>query len=147
MSFLNLMRNKLKPKEVNDALENMSVPPAEDISYDNSDSGLTATNVQAAIDEVNEKLKNWSLIGNTAYEGTGLDVSNYKELYIVPKMQGSSPQNPIFILNNAGAINYGFPINSTYGFEFQTTISDGTLTISAQVLNGWTSATYDVYGK
>ena len=51
MSFLNLMRNKLKPKDVNDALMNFTNPPAEDITYDNTTSGLSATDVQSAIDE------------------------------------------------------------------------------------------------
>lgn len=56
MSFLNLMRNKLKPKDVNNALMNITNPPAEDISYDNTTSGLTADDVQSAIDETNTKI-------------------------------------------------------------------------------------------
>ena len=39
-------------KILDDALAEASTPPAEDVSYDNSDSGLTATNVQEAIDEI-----------------------------------------------------------------------------------------------
>lgn len=62
MSFLNLMRNRLKPKEVNEALENMTTPPADDVSYDNSDSGLTATDVQGAIDEIAGKLKRTEVV-------------------------------------------------------------------------------------
>ena len=66
MEYLNLMRNKLKPKEVNDALENVNTtnasgsttsPTAETTSYDNTSSGLTATNVQSAIDEVVDELE------------------------------------------------------------------------------------------
>lgn len=67
MSYLNLMRNKLKPKDVNDALivaqsaideinatlESIETPDAGDVSYDNTTSHLTADDVQSAIDEIN----------------------------------------------------------------------------------------------
>ena len=39
-------------KILDDALAIASAPEASDVSYDNTDSGLTATNAQAAIDEV-----------------------------------------------------------------------------------------------
>lgn len=64
MSFLNLMQDKLKPKEVNDALLKLSEDvidldnkitssdDASEISYNNTTSGLSATNVQSAIDEI-----------------------------------------------------------------------------------------------
>lgn len=59
MSYLNLMGNKLKPKEVNDALEsipNGTTTPTEtsavDVGYNNATSHLSATNVQSAIDEL-----------------------------------------------------------------------------------------------
>ena len=40
-------------KILDDALASASTPEASDVSYDNTDSGLTATDVQAAIDELN----------------------------------------------------------------------------------------------
>lgn len=39
-------------KILDDSLAVVSTPPAEDVVYDNTDSGLTATDVQAAIDEL-----------------------------------------------------------------------------------------------
>ncbi len=42
-------------KILDDALASASTPPAEDVSYDNTDSGLTATNTQEAIDETINK--------------------------------------------------------------------------------------------
>lgn len=59
MSFLNLMGDSLKPKEVNDALESImtsqssepATVTASDVGYINTSSHLTATNVQSAIDE------------------------------------------------------------------------------------------------
>ena len=45
-------------KILDDALASASTPPAEDVSYDNTDSGLTADDVQAAIDELKTGLDN-----------------------------------------------------------------------------------------
>ena len=42
-------------KILDDALADVSNLEASDVSYDNTDSGLTADNVQAAIDEINVK--------------------------------------------------------------------------------------------
>ena len=42
-------------KILDDALALASTPEASDVSYDNTDSGLTADDVQGAIDEVNAK--------------------------------------------------------------------------------------------
>ena len=70
MSFLNLMGNKLKPKEVNEVLEELTnaieqlnnivsslqTPPASSVTYNNTSSGLTADDVQSAIDEIAPKV-------------------------------------------------------------------------------------------
>lgn len=56
---------------------------AQDVSYDNTDSGLTATNVQAAIDEVNRSKINTSDIANnltTTTAGKVLDATQGKAL-------------------------------------------------------------------
>ena len=45
-------------KILDDALVSASTPPAEDVSYDNTDSGLTADDVQDAINELDENIKN-----------------------------------------------------------------------------------------
>lgn len=58
MSYLNLMRNRLKPKKVNAALEDGVSTTATSTSYDNTTSHLEATNVQGAIDETNTKIGN-----------------------------------------------------------------------------------------
>lgn len=76
MSFLNLMRNKLKPKEVNEALENMTMPPAEDVTYDNTESDLDATNVQSAVDEVYETLLSNLSLTNVVRFSVNLTASN-----------------------------------------------------------------------
>lgn len=43
-------------KILDDALAVASTPPAENVSYDNTDSGLTADDVQDAIDELSEDM-------------------------------------------------------------------------------------------
>lgn len=60
---------------VTEALESLSEgessgAAAENVSYNNADSGLTATNVQDAIDEINEKAgSNYNTIGNERLMG------------------------------------------------------------------------------
>ena len=44
-------------KILDDALAAASTPPAEDVSYDNTDSGRTADDVQAAIDELESNIR------------------------------------------------------------------------------------------
>lgn len=65
MEYLNLMKDQLKPKEVSEtlenvinALENITRPTAEMTSYNNTTSGLSANNVQSAIDEIKGKIDN-----------------------------------------------------------------------------------------
>ena len=76
--FLNLMGNKLKPNEVNDALSEIlesiqaldkkfeTVNDASEISYSNTTSGLSATNVQGAIDEVVTDIATYPIITSNA---------------------------------------------------------------------------------
>ena len=45
-----------KLDDIVNAIQASNIPDAEDVSYDNSDSGLSATNVQDAIDEVESRL-------------------------------------------------------------------------------------------
>lgn len=42
--------------ELDAAIDNLTVPPAQDVSYDNQTSGLIAENVQDAIDEIDGRL-------------------------------------------------------------------------------------------
>ena len=62
-------------KILDDALAIASAPPAEDVSYDNTDSGLTATDAQSAIDEVNAKTKK-ILFTLTPDTGITVDTTN-----------------------------------------------------------------------
>lgn len=58
---------------------------ADDVTYDNTTSGLTATNVQDAIDEVNGKIPSVSPDEYTAL-GTAVDLSTYtaQNMYVAP---------------------------------------------------------------
>jgi len=46
------------PKIIKNGIEYGSASHAENVSYDNTSSGISATNVQSAIDEVNDKTAN-----------------------------------------------------------------------------------------
>ena len=99
MSFLNLMRNKLKPKEVNDALMNFTNPPAEDVTYDNDTSGLTATDVQSAIDELNTSIGLIPVIKKVTRTGT---TTNAGKLNI----NDIAPENILSMVSPSGAHYY-----------------------------------------
>lgn len=58
-------------KILDDALSAASTPSAEDVSYDNTDSGLTADDVQGAIDEVLEKIQPLTVLNTELGESTG----------------------------------------------------------------------------
>ena len=53
-------------KILDDAMASASTPPAEDVSYDNTDSGLTADDVQAALDEIADNVSEIILSGSNA---------------------------------------------------------------------------------
>ena len=55
-------------------------PSAENTSYDNTDSGLTATNTQAAIDEINETLSDVGDVSSPAVITTVNDDTNVTDL-------------------------------------------------------------------
>ena len=62
-------------KILDDALAIVSAPPAEDVVYDNTDSGLTATDVQDAIDEVFANFSNYisnSVVSENVTFGIGI---------------------------------------------------------------------------
>jgi hypothetical protein len=86
--------------EVKNALDNLS-SDAVDINYDNTTSGLTATNVQDAVDEVNNRLQNkgkWTLLGNSTTTGllTITNIDNYSEIVFI---LGSTTGTAIYVQN------------------------------------------------
>lgn len=104
MSYLNLMGNKLKPKEVNDALESLTngTPieiSAGDVEYDNTTSHLSATNVQSAIDEINTTVNAIPVIKTTTRTGT---TTNAGKLNI----NDIAPENILSMVSPSGAHNY-----------------------------------------
>lgn len=94
MSYLNLMGNKLKPKEVNDALESLTngtpTPEpteisADDVEYDNTTSHLSATNVQSAIDEINTTVNVIPVIKQTTKKGSTTSAGLFNISDIAPQ--------------------------------------------------------------
>lgn len=96
----------------------VSVPPtpdASDVDYDNTSSGLTATDVQAAIDEIENQLNNLPAptAGNTSYNNaiSGLVATNVQQA-IDELASGNSPtafSAPVDILGYAWPTPYVAP--------------------------------------
>lgn len=93
-------------KILDDALGGVSAPEASDVSYDNTDSGLTADDVQGAIDEINTVLgSHVTLLGNTAVTaGTwdtatlSEDINNYRYLAFNLGISDNAPDQSAFNL-------------------------------------------------
>ena len=83
--------------QIKTVLEGVAAPEADDVSYDNSTSGLTADNVQAAIDELSAE-KQESTIGGTL---SGPDFNNLTE-------------NKYYSVNTTGSLNA--PVTPAYGY-------------------------------
>lgn len=123
------------------------VSSASGISYDNTVSGLTADDVQGAIDEISGLLS-WNLIGTIDTTSEALDVSGYTELYIVPFMQGTSPAFPMIMINAPGTAcaNSGRE-GSGYALDYKISISAESGATVLNTLSGWTSVAYRIYGR
>ena len=66
--------------------------PSNDVTYDNSESGLTSTNVQGAIDELYTECTKEPTAGETIIENAGLEKDPYECRYF---FTGANPNNYI----------------------------------------------------
>ena len=97
-------------KILDDALAEASTPPAEDVSYDNTDSGLTATDVQAAIDEI-AAISNVTITKNDDYVSSIYlqsckKVGGVMSLYVVYALGSDIPDDSV-LFTISGAIIKG----------------------------------------
>lgn len=125
MSYLNLMGNKLKTKEVNDALtelnalspETPTTVNASDVSYNNATSHLLATNAQTAIDEVNARVNANTL--NVA-GGVTVDTTEY-----IPITMTNDGYITIYTLTDQGNANIDIARNTTGSVYERLSTTDG----------------------
>lgn len=125
---------------------------ASSIAFNDSNVPFTASNVQNAIEETVDLIDNrlnWIPLGDLTSGGAGLDVTNYNDIYIIPKMQGFAPQNAVMMPKLATlAIRYDIYVNASYSFGFTADITAASiLTIQNEVLTGWSSAVYSIYAR
>lgn len=94
-------------------------------------------------------VNNWTSLGDITSGGTGVDVSQYSTICILPKMQGWATQNPQFIPklpNTANAV--AVYVDASYYFSFRIVFSvSGVLTIDSEALSGWTSCVYGIFAQ
>ena len=128
---------------------------ADKISYDNTNSGLTSTNVQGAIDEVNNNLMNigkFEQIGQITGSNTiTIDTEKYSEIscLIYLYSYGNLSSNLISELDY-GSVSV-LNVNETYGkCCFILNYTDKTLSIASAITNGAdvkANSSITVYGK
>ena len=98
---------------------------AEDVSYDNTDSGLSAENVQAAIDEIVDKMPS-AVNYSTSEQDTGLTWIDGKKIYQKTYVKDSTNISGTLVTIDASALNIDTCIN-IYG-TFDRIVSAGKLT-------------------
>ena len=131
--------NPTRMNHIEDGIYSVDTKTANDIPYS---SGVS----------VKDKL-DWVLIyQDLTFDSERKDVSAYSELFVVPKLQGYARSYPTYMLRlpsfdiaTAGAeysgsavtnfIMYGININSSNTLKLRGT------------LRGWSSVTFDIYGK
>lgn len=139
--------------EVNAAI---GTPTAAQVTYDNSGSGLTATNVQAAIDEVAQGggggVGSWTLLGTQTGNTPISEPSDYTEVYIsVNPDDANCMMNtllPKISLVSGSKYRDGFYAGNTNGGQFTLAYASGQFTLEGVELNGTSklaSSTISIY--
>ena len=92
---------------------------------------------------------NWTSLGDITSGGTGVDVSQYNTICILPKMQGWAIQNPQIIpkLPNT-ASSVAVYVSASYYFSYRINFSpSGVLSIDNEALSGWTTCVYGIFAQ
>ena len=134
-------------QDVKTAIANLNfILDAQNIAYD---SNTSVKNKIDALEDGIANVNNWTSLGDLTSGGTGVDVSQYNTICILPKMQGWAVQNAQFIpklLNTANSV--AVYVNSSYSFSFRINFSSsGVLSIDNEALSGWTSCVYDIFAQ
>lgn len=131
--------------------------PATNIEYDNSLSGLSATQVQSAIDEVNAKRFSYTSLYNSSTSSTGdITIPNFDKYdFVLVKLLGDN-NNGISIfcptIMKSENITYSlYAINSGetfsgYAIHSQGWVKDGKITVSYLKVTGWSAMQVVAYG-
>ena len=101
-------------------------PSAENTSYDNTDSGLTADDVQSAIDELNTKITKHDL---SAGETTTVDTTDF-----IPVTMTSNGYITIFTLSSGGTDSIDIAINTSGTNLFRLGTANGAYQFASMYL-------------
>lgn len=90
----------------------------------------------------------WTLIASDiTNSSSAVNVSNYGELWIVPKLQGSAKSAPLYTINlNTFNMGNSYREGTNYALDYIIRVSSNSLTLD-YALTGWTSVTFDIYGR
>ena len=134
-------------KILDDALAIASAPPAEDVVYDNTDSGLTADDVQEAIDEISNQQDKDLIASTKAWPGASLvfsdiepsnsqvyrltaiesgSATNFVDYYVIVRTNNTayaskiSGQNATFTYDNTEkTLSVALPLSAYYVYSFK----------------------------
>lgn len=120
---------------------------ADAVSYDNASSGLTARNVQDALDELNDNVNNCQ--GGSGSNDVELTLAEYEALgdvvnsdnvnYFITDGNGSDGTNNVFIYRTVEVESGSIEANSYKTVSFESI--DGYIPISCAIISGnWSNA-------
>lgn len=131
---------------------------AKNILFNNKNSGLSATNVQDAINEISiakrEQLENIQLSASSSEQTITIEnYNNYNALYIVFR-GGGDRSNGItmyipktcYNMSNPFIVNLANAFGTSYVCKSHGHFLDGQITLKMVQLTGWTNMSVAVYG-
>lgn len=114
-------------------------PTAEGVTYDNAESGMTAKNVQEAVDELNNGLMNGMkpvLLWEGDKIGSGsITISGLSDWFLIAIANYASDDYLLVGSPLRGGMLYGIydsTGNATMGYRFDGSLDSDTITISSQ---------------
>ena len=141
---------------VNEVAGSISAPAAEDVTYDNAGSGLAATDVQAAIDELAQGggIGAWTQLGQqTGVVSVALDLTGLSEILVSIEETGKMYLNtviPAAALSNT-AMNYvgGYSSGASTGVAAADITNTSAIITSVKTdsVDKSTTAVITVYGR
>ena len=93
--------------------------------------------------------KTWTALGSITHGGTGINVSAYSEILIVPMPNGTTQYSPIYTPKAllTYEISHSLYANASVNWIGKFSVSSNLITVTNSSITGWTSVTCVIYGR
>ena len=137
-------------------IDNIDPHFAENVEYDNENSGLNAANVQGALDEVSKETNDSSkraekLVSGTLETAYDIDTTKYRFIYYELRTNAGlcmiSNIIPTAIITSVvQEFNHTEYVSSNYNAEMTVQIKRESIKVYKKALSGWNLSSFNVYG-